>query len=138
MNSDQISIQLLQTALQAADLRQRIYANNIANIDTPGYKRQDVQFESMLQNALESAPVAVAVPGEKHIPIQSGSLNWSSALQVQPVVVQDNSTGIDSSGNNVDVDAEMARLAENQIRYNALTQDLTSRFNRLKTAINGG
>lgn len=137
MNSDIAAIQLLQNSLNVAQLRQRVYANNVANVDTPGYKRQDVQFESLLAAQMSQAPDAGL--GQTYIPISTpATLNIPAALQVQPEVVQDSSTSYDNNGNNVDVDAEMAKLAENQIKYNALIQDMQTRFNRLKAAINGG
>ncbi|GMA49044.1 flagellar basal body rod protein FlgB [Alicyclobacillus contaminans] len=137
MNSEITAFQLLQNAMQAAQLRQQVYSNNIANIDTPGYHRQDVTFESLLQNALNTSTVT-SDTGEKWIPLSQSSPNWQAALNVQPQVVTDTSTTVDNNGNNVDVDAEMARLAENQIQYNALVQDMQMRLDRLKNAIDGG
>lgn len=137
MNSDIAAIQLLQNALNVSQLRQKVYANNIANVDTPGYKRQDVNFESLL--AANMSEPGQSGFGQLYIPIPDmASLNMSQALQVQPQVVTDTSTTVDNNGNNVDVDAEMSKLAENQIHYNALVQDLQSRFSRLKNAIDGG
>lgn len=137
MNSEISALQLLQNALGATRLRQSVYSNNIANVDTPGYKRQDVQFESLLQQAMTDPQTSV--DGNGYIPIaQPPAFNTSTSLAVQPTVVQDDTTVVQNNGNNVDVDAEMAKLAENQIHYNALVQDMTARFNRLKSAINGG
>jgi flagellar basal-body rod protein FlgB len=136
VSSDSLTFQLLQNALMAANMRQQVYASNIANAQTPGYKRQDVQFESMLENAM-SAPVAY--PGERTIPIPSqNETSMQTVGQVQPVVVTDNQTAVGNDGNNVDVDSEMANLAENQIRYNTLVQDVQERLARMKTAITGG
>jgi flagellar basal-body rod protein FlgB len=124
---------MLQHALDAANLRQRVYANNIANIDTPGYKREDVQFESVLSRYL-----AEAVDQPLSSPSGTADLAWQRAAAVEPAVVVDPAgTQIENNGNNVDVDAEMARLAENQIRYNALIQEVQTRLSRWRTAING-
>lgn len=137
MTSDIAAIQLLQNAMGAAQLRQSVYANNIANVDTPGYKRQDVNFESVLASTMGDSSQGAF--GQRYIPIgNQANLNMSQALQVQPQVVQDTTTTVDNNGNNVDVDAEMSKLAENQIHYNALVQDMSSRFARLKNAIDGG
>jgi flagellar basal-body rod protein FlgB len=136
MSSDASTFQLLQNALLATNMRQQVYASNIANAQTPGYKRQDVQFETMLQNAM-SAPEAY--PGERTIPIPSpNQANWQSIAQIQPVLVTDNQTTVGNDGNNVDIDSEMANLAENQIRYNTLVQDVQVRLTQMKNAINGG
>jgi flagellar basal-body rod protein FlgB len=137
MNSELATFQLLENALRAAQLRQAVYANNIANMDTPGFKRSDVQFETLLQEALQSAPDALSTTDTAGSALPTG-WNWSAALAVQPVVTTDTETSVDNNGNNVDVDAEMARLAENQVRYNALLQDVKSRFDRLRSAIEGG
>ena len=134
---------IVANALSVADLRQQVYANNIANASTPGYKRESVSFETALSNALDRSGVApTAQLGQKSIPIPSvtptsGSMNWSGALTVTPQIVSDPSTTVNNNGNNVDVNAEMASLAENQIRYNGLTQDLQMRIQRLQTAITG-
>ncbi|MCL6453490.1 MAG: flagellar basal body rod protein FlgB [Alicyclobacillus sp.] len=128
MATDSVVFQILQNALNAANLRQTVYANNIANADTPGFKRSDVAFESLLASALGTGTGAFG----------TAAPNWSAALGVQPVVTTDATTSVDNNGNNVNVDDEMVSLAENQLRYNALTEDVSMRLTRLQTAINGG
>jgi flagellar basal-body rod protein FlgB len=137
MNSDLAAFQLLENALRAAQLRQEVYANNIANMDTPGFKRSDLQFESLLQEALQRPQNVSSNASTGQYPLPTG-WNWSAALTVQPVVTTDEQTVVDNNGNNVDIDAEMARLAENQVRYNALVQDVKSRLDRFRSAIEGG
>ncbi|MCL6626445.1 flagellar basal body rod protein FlgB [Alicyclobacillus shizuokensis] len=127
MTLDTGTFQLLQNALAASDLRQSVYANNIANVDTPGYKRQDVSFESMLQQQLASTDGSGLTTDE-----------LNQLVSVQPQLVTDTSTEVQNNGNNVDVDAEMSELAANQIRYNALVQDVDLRILRLREAIQGG
>ncbi|MFD1674709.1 flagellar basal body rod protein FlgB [Alicyclobacillus fodiniaquatilis] len=127
------TMQLLQSSIDAADLRQQVYANNIANANTPNYKRQDVEFETYFQQALGSAPQAQM--NETHIPLG----NTSAALDsVTPTVVTDDSSTVDNNGNNVDITSEMVDLAQNQVRYDVLMQDVSDRFNRMQTAIQGG
>lgn len=126
MSTDGIAFQLLQNALQASSLRQQVYANNIANADTPGFKRSDVQFENVLQGVLQSGGNSL------------DSINASQALSVVPQITTDTSSTIDNNGNNVNVDDEMVSIAQNQLRYNILTQDLQERLARLHTAITGG
>ncbi|MCL6515643.1 flagellar basal body rod protein FlgB [Alicyclobacillus sp.] len=129
MNVDNAVFQLLQNALNAAQLRQQVYANNVANVDTPGFKRQDVVFEDLLQSALGAA----AADGG----VSPSPAAMAVALQVTPSVVRDGTSVMDNNGNNVDIDAEMAKLAQNQIRYNALVEDVRMRLDRWKTAIEG-
>ncbi|SDW30358.1 flagellar basal-body rod protein FlgB [Alicyclobacillus hesperidum] len=129
--------QLLQSSINASTLRQSVYANNIANAETPGYKRQDVAFESYLQNALNGT--GQALMGQYHIPVgtDENSVNLNALPNVTPVVYTDNSTTVDNNGNNVDITQEMTLLAENQVRYDTLVQDVSDRITRLRTAITG-
>lgn len=137
MSSDLASFQLLQNALKAANLRQQVYANNIANADTPGFKRSDVRFETMLANALHNGG-STPLNNQQMAPTTGNAVNWTAAASVQPVVTTDTTTSVNNNGNNVNVDDEMVSLAENQLRYNALTEDITLRLARIQTAIKGG
>lgn len=130
-------MQLLKSSLNAATLRQQVYADNIANAETPNYKRKDVVFETYFQNALQSAPQAQL--GETHIPLTSSgvNLNLSTMPNYQPTIVTDTSSSIDNNGNNVDLTSEMSDLAENQVKYETLVQDVTNRIQRTRTAIMG-
>lgn len=134
MTSDIAAFGLMDNALKASELRQQVYANNIANISTPGYKRQGVNFESMLQQAMTNV-------GNGSGTLNAGSTlspaEWNALSSVQPKVVTDTSTTVNNNGNNVDVNAEMAKLAENQLRYNGIVQDMQMRFQRMQTAITG-
>lgn len=130
MTSDISAFGLMDTALKASELRQQVYANNIANIATPGYKRQDVNFESMLQQVMSTQ--ASSNSGTTLSPSV-----WNALSKIQPQVVTDTSTIVNNNGNNVDVNAEMAKLAENQLRYNGIVQDLQLRLQRMQTAITG-
>ena len=136
MTGDVAAFGLVNTALRASELRQQVYANNIANIDTPGYKRQGVQFESVLQQVMtNAASTSGGTAGSSGAAWNSAT--WAQLSQVQPQVTTDTTTAISNNGNNVDVNAEMAKLAENQLRYNGLVQDLQLRLHRMQTAING-
>lgn len=137
MSSDAMSFQLVQNAMNAANLRQQVYANNIANADTPGFKRSDVQFEDLLAQAMNNQGTGAL--GQAQIPIggTQSPLNLAGAVSVQPTVVTDTTSAVDSNGNNVNIDDEMVSLAENQLRYNSLAQDLSLRLGMLKTAITG-
>ena len=113
----------LDAALGAAGKRQEVLANNLANVNTPGYKRKDVQFDGILAKAVDAA--------------KAGD---SSALdQLRPEVTSDSSAvAVRADGNSVDVDQEMAYLAENNIRYNALVQLAQKKMDTLKYVISDG
>lgn len=128
------SIGLLEKSLGAASVRQRVMANNIANANTPGFKKSDVLFEDVLQQALADGPILRQVrTHDQHL----GKLA-ASVQQVQPQIVTSNATAIRNDGNNVDIEAEMAHIAQNSLYYNALAQQLSSRLSSLKTVISQG
>jgi flagellar basal-body rod protein FlgB len=105
----------LERALQGAGLRQQALSNNLANVNTPGFKRSDVDFHTSLAAALDGGEPAVA--------------GASFAMQT------DSSTSMRADGNNVDVDQEMASLTENASEYQALAAVAKSRFQMIQTAI---
>ena len=113
-------------ALDAASLRQQVIAHNLANANTPGFKRQEVQFENQLSRALEARNSPTA-----------GASGFNRMDSVTPRVVTLNSTSERTDGNNVDMEAENVLLAENTLRYEALTQSVGGYFSALKTVING-
>lgn len=128
------NIGLLEKSLAAASLRQRVIANNIANVNTPGFKKSDVIFEDLLQQALADGPHFRQTCTHRH----HLSKNPPSVEQVQPQVITSNATAIRNDGSNVDIEAEMANVAQNSLYYNTLAQQLSGRLNSLKTAIQGG
>jgi flagellar basal-body rod protein FlgB len=124
---------LLQKGLDAAQLRQDVISNNIANIDTPGFKASEVQFESYMKEALaDDSGFQAKVTRPEHIEFGGGS-----APAVQPTVVSDDSAAMRMDGNGVDIDKQMTDLAKNSIWYDALVAKLNGELSRLKTAIDG-
>ena len=119
-------INVLDRAADAARQRNEAISNNIANVDTPGYKRQDVAFESVLQQALgnnryESMDDKVAnvdlsrLRGRAYLDYA----NYSYRLD----------------GNNVDIENENVMLAENQLKYQGLISSINQEFTNLKTVM---
>lgn len=128
---DHLTFRAMEKALDAAVLRQRVIANNVANADTPGFKRSDVRFESLLRAELEGRGGLVGRRTDpRHIPIGSVGLP-------EPEVVTDRRTVMNNNLNNVDIDAEMSALAANQLRYNVLVQQVSHEIRLLRTAIGG-
>ena len=126
-------ITLLERSLDAASMRSKVLSNNIANIDTPNFKRSDVSFEQTLQDVLSGQTLTGRTTDPRHIPIGNASIE-----DARPSVYTDNTTSLRTDGNNVDIDAEMVNLATNQIQYNALTEQLNQQFGLLKYAISEG
>lgn len=128
------SIGILEKSLAASSLRQRVISNNIANVNTPGFKKSDVIFEDLLQQALSEQPMLQQTcTHENHL-----SKTFSSVEQVQPQVATSTATAIRNDGNNVDIEAEMASVAKNNLYYNSLAQLMSKKLGALKTVINQG
>ena len=122
----------LNTALNLRLVNQNVISGNIANADTPGYKAKKVEFESALRDALDiSDQLSADRTHVKH-------MSHSSSDSVEPAIYED-PNGVESlDGNTVDRAAEMARMAENQILYDAATEMLKKKLGMLKYAISEG
>jgi flagellar basal-body rod protein FlgB len=111
-------IQLLAKLLDAATLRQNVIAQNVANVNTPGFSTLEVSFEDALKNALSSA---------------SSTQELNVPMEVIP-----GTGGIPrADGNNVDIDQEMARLQKNNIYFQVYAQMMTNELAQFRSAIRG-
>lgn len=119
-------INVLDKAADASWLRNEAISNNLANVDTPGYKRQDVSFETELEKALSNS---------RYISMDEKVKNVELArLNPRPFTdYAGYSYRLD--GNNVDVDQENVYLAENQLRYQGLMASIQSEFQNLQAVI---
>lgn len=117
--------------LNGLSRRQSAIANNVANIDTPGYRRQEVNFETELQRAFGRTTGSLAVTDPRHIAAPPRAVNQ---LGLDP---QQHLTSSRLDGNTVDIDQEMVLLAETQMRYQAAAQALTKKLTNIRTAITG-
>lgn len=125
------SFRLLQGSLDASALRQNVIANNIANEDTPYFKRSDVKFEDLLKNQINgSRTIEGKRTDPRHFVIGSSS-------SVRPQVVTDEKSVMNNNQNNVDIDSEMSLLAKNQLRYNTMIQQLNNQLKQASIAIDG-
>ncbi|OBZ16874.1 flagellar basal body rod protein FlgB [Bacillus sp. FJAT-26390] len=124
----------LEGALQAAEMRQRVISNNVANGDTPHFKRSEVLFEELLEQSMgnQQGHLVGKRTNQKHIPIGSGS----STLPV-PKLVTDETTSMNNNENNVDIDREMSLLAKNQLSYNFYIQQINHDVRMMRAAIEG-
>jgi flagellar basal-body rod protein FlgB len=111
-----------QGALDGLSARHAAIADNIANVNTPGYKRKEVRFEDALSRALSD---------------RDNPCGTSSASRpFTPCVSRDTDSAARADGNNVDVEAEMVSLAETSLRYETLAQYVGGYFSGLKAVIN--
>ena len=117
-------INVLQSAADASWLRNTIISNNIANVNTPNYKRQDVQFETYLIEQMAGGDT------------MDSYVDGIDLSTIDATIYTDNSNlSYRSDGNNVDIDTENAELAKNQIKYNVMTDAISQEFSRLRTAL---
>lgn len=112
---------LAKKLLDVSHVRQQLLASNIANVETPGFKRQDIEvsFESQLQRLAAANDTA-------------------GISQLEPKVITDlNAPNVRPDGNNVQIDEELLQMQKNAIQYEFLTHYTSTSLNRLKTAITG-
>jgi len=109
-------VQLLEAGMRAERLRQQTIASNIANIETPGYRRLDVKFDELLEKAMKSS--------------DPGAID-----AIEPELYQPKNTEIRSNGNDVNLEAEVGNLVQNSLRYTAYVRLMQKRFTQVERAI---
>ena len=119
-------INVLNRAADAAWQRNEAISNNVANVDTPGYKRQDVAFESVLQQALGNNRY-------QSMDDKVANVNLSRLRGRAYVDYANYSYRLD--GNNVDIENENVMLAENQLKYQGLISSINQEFTNLQTVM---
>lgn len=131
---------LLERALDASWARNEVISNNIANVDTPGYKRMDVNFDEYLRAAVNKSTISGVVSNSRNVSVNGNSDNDSDteSLPKLKVTTDYSTTSMRMDGNNVDIDSEATELAKNQILYNAYTTLLNKDYSMLRTAIREG
>ena len=116
---------MLEVAIRATVLRHNLIANNISNVDTPGYQAVDIRFEELLERVLRGEVEPEEVSFEP--------------LARQPGVklVLESGEGVRLDANTVDIDREMTKMVKNMILHNAFVKLLGRKYSTLKTAIRG-
>ena len=121
-------VDVLKTAADASWLREEVLTNNIANVDTPNYKRQDVEFTTYLKSALEQAGTPASTLTQK--------VNEANLSGITTRTYTENTIlSYRMDGNNVDLSTENAELAAEQINYNALIDSMNNEFTRMKAVL---
>lgn len=119
-------VNVLDRAADASWTRENLIANNIANVDTPGYKRRDLDFETVLRNELGYC---------KHTSLDQ-KMRGVELDKLEPTVYTDHAQfSYRLDGNNVDIDTEQVELASEQLKYQALTTGVSKEFARMKSVI---
>lgn len=130
------NVNVIGKAMNGLGARQRVIGENIANVDTPKYKRMEVAYEQQLRAALKAEATT------DDLPMQATSTRHFSVGPladgldgVQATLAQVTDETIRTDGNNVDIDAEMAKLAETNLRYNTMATLARNKFDGLKSLL---
>jgi len=135
MNSSNFNF--LGRGLAAASLRQEVISNNIANVNTPNFKRSEVVFEDILAKEIglggdeEKQKLELVRTHDRHLPV-------TPFPNEDARIYEDDTTTMRVDNNNVDIDIEMANLAKNQLYYSAMAQSLGGYMTKLKNVITSG
>ena len=126
----------LPRAMTAASIRQEVIANNIANVNTPNYRKSVVDFEDLLAREIygeePDGKLDMVRTHNKHLPFKP------LPFHAEPTIIQDTTNIMRVDDNNVDIDIEMATLAKNQLYYNAIATEFGNHVSRMKNAITSG
>lgn len=119
-------VNVLTKAADASYQREAILANNISNVDTPGYKRKDLNFEGVLSQELGRC---------KHQSLDKKISELDTSKLTANVYTDHSNYSYRMDGNNVDIDTENVELASEQIKYEALTSSISAQFSRMKSVL---
>ncbi|MHC4571540.1 MAG: flagellar basal body rod protein FlgB [Planctomycetota bacterium] len=112
-------VDFLEAGLKAESLRQRVIANNIANLKTPGYRSMGVKFEELLAKALDSP----------------GAVDFS---EIEAQIYQPKTTPVKSNGNDVSLETEVGKMVKNTLRHKAYIRLLSRKYRKMELAIEVG
>ncbi|HPT88037.1 MAG TPA: flagellar basal body rod protein FlgB [Bacillota bacterium] len=124
------SSRILERAMDQAAYRSQLLAQNIANVNTPNYKRVDLDFAKIMQQASQGPDLEMKATHHQHF-------RGIGGMPIVPPTIKDNSTTMRVDGNNVDVEFEMAKVAENSMFYQALASSWKRGMSRLRMVIEG-
>ena len=126
---NKVGVPLYSKLLHVTSTAQKLTASNISNVSTPGYQSKSLDFKTEMAAALKKKKVMLQTTSSRHIP----PVGRPKSIKVINNRDNSNSSGV----NNVDIDKEMASLAQNQILYSFGTKMLMRKFNALKGVIRG-
>ncbi len=123
------AFEIAKRSLDGLSARRDMIGQNVANVDTPGYKAQEVSFEGVLKQTMnKSLPKALKTTNDRHM---QGSTGGSATVQVG----QRQGGSSRADGNNVDIDQELTQMTETGIRYQAISQAVSKKFSLLKNLV---
>lgn len=116
MSESSSIVDLIETGIRVESLRQRAIANNIANLETPGYRRIDVKFEELLAKYIDTSSKV--------------DLN-----KIEPQIYRPKKTPVKSNGNDVSFEAEVGLMIKNAIRHKAFIRLLDKKYKQIELAM---
>ena len=125
----QTPLDVVSKSLDANMLRSRVIADNVANVNTPGFKRTDVSFEDQLREAVDRSNLRGTTTNERHLELGRPRIQDVEADAYHPI-----DGTLPSGVNNVDIDSEMAKLAETQLSYDYGIKFASGIFKKLNAA----
>ena len=131
------TINNLARGMTAATMRQEVISHNIANVNTPNYRRSAVEFEDLLAKELYGentgeGKLQMIRTRDKHLPAEH------KPIHAEPTIVEDNTTIMRTDNNNVDIDIEMSTLLKNQLYFNALASQMRGHVTKIRNVITSG
>ncbi len=127
------ALDVMQRGMGAANLRQEVISHNIANVNTPYFKKSNVVFEELLAKELDlddTGKMKVVRTHDKHMPV---AFRGRAMAKIE----LDQSSSMRYDKNNVDVDVEMASLAKNSLYFNSLARQVGGQFSQLRNVLSG-
>jgi flagellar basal-body rod protein FlgB len=116
MSKTNAIVDFLEAGIKAESLRQKAIANNVANLQTPAYRRIDVKFEELLAKVLNSR----------------GDIDFS---EIEPQIYQPKKTPVRSNGNDVNLETEVGQMVKNSLRHKAYIRLLNKKYKQIEMAI---
>jgi len=125
------TVKLLENLLNYCVVKNKVIANNIANVQTENYKREDVSFKSLLK---ENSDAILKTTNSKHLP----AINSTQDNNPDFEIIYDESSENVSGINNVNIEKEMSELAENTLRFKFASKKVGDYYKTLQNVIRGG
>ncbi len=132
MDINDRTLQALAAGLKFREMRQEIISSNVANAETPGYKAKRLEFEKALARALDvDGQQGMNIDDNRHFNVGGGGFE-----NLEPEVIEDPNGVVSESGNSVNREQEMAKMAENKIMYDTLVQLMNKKLGLKKYILN--
>ncbi len=128
---DRARLEGLKKALVVYSERHRVVSENVANVETAGYRAREYKFEELLRTAAGPGRLAGARTDPHHLPVGRGGVELTNGR------VAEQESDVDNGVNNVDVDREMAELATTDLSYRLATRVLSMKYRILREAVSG-